>query len=461
MFCSACGKKIEDNSRFCEYCGAKQEEFAIPGWIVPDDSMDNEPSDFVFSEAQEPRRTQPDRASAGARSTDNTTGGSGGLKGDRVRRTTPEREKTNASAAPVASSSAMDMVMKIVLLIFGGLYAITGVIRFFGTIIGMITGVFMAKMFGIFVLNFFGFLTVLTYLGMAFLLVMTALGHKRENTGSLFAGMACCGLLTIVLKFLSLIVLVIITDYASKKWIFLPMLFVILVVAIAFGLMMMVGESPFAEQSIVDSLKYIAPSISGIFADLKAKKAEKPAKEPRPEAMKRSTAAAAPMNGPAMGGMAAGGPVRGGMGIGGPVMNAGPAPGVRKLDEHRGLIKYIIFGVLTCSIYSLYFIYKLSEDINIACNGDGRDVTGGLGAYIGYSILTCGAYSTCWQYSLADRIRDNAKRYGVFVQETGLTLLLYQTVGVLLCGLGPLIAMHKLCKNANQICAAYNRANGF
>lgn len=26
MFCSSCGKKITENSKFCKYCGAKQTE---------------------------------------------------------------------------------------------------------------------------------------------------------------------------------------------------------------------------------------------------------------------------------------------------------------------------------------------------------------------------------------------------------------------------------------------------
>lgn len=31
----------------------------------------------------------------------------------------------------------------------------------------------------------------------------------------------------------------------------------------------------------------------------------------------------------------------------------------------RGLGSYIIFSLLTCGIYSYWFIYKLAEDVNI------------------------------------------------------------------------------------------------
>lgn len=84
----------------------------------------------------------------------------------------------------------------------------------------------------------------------------------------------------------------------------------------------------------------------------------------------------------------------------------------------------------------------------------------GLLSYIVLSIITCGIYAYYWYYKLGNRLSANAPRYGLNFQENGTTVLLWCLVGILLCGLGPFIAMNILIKNSNQICNAYNRANG-
>ena len=48
-----------------------------------------------------------------------------------------------------------------------------------------------------------------------------------------------------------------------------------------------------------------------------------------------------------------------------------PYSGTRLKDD-RGLASYIILSIITCGIYSYYFIYKMAHDVNIACDGDGE-----------------------------------------------------------------------------------------
>ena len=100
----------------------------------------------------------------------------------------------------------------------------------------------------------------------------------------------------------------------------------------------------------------------------------------------------------------------------------------------------------------------MAHDVNIACDGDG-EMTGGLVKYIVLSIITCGLYSLYWEYSLGNRLAANASRYGMTFQENGTSILMWCLVGVLLCGIGPFIAMNILIKNTNKICNAYNRYN--
>ena len=124
------------------------------------------------------------------------------------------------------------------------------------------------------------------------------------------------------------------------------------------------------------------------------------------------------------------------------------------INTNRGIGKYILFTILTCGIYSYYFIYKLAEDVNIICAGDGKN-TGGLLKFILLSIVTCGIYSFFWYYNLGNRLAENAPRYSMSFSENGTTVLLWVIFGSFII-VGPYVAMHILCKNTNALAAEYN-----
>lgn len=139
--------------------------------------------------------------------------------------------------------------------------------------------------------------------------------------------------------------------------------------------------------------------------------------------------------------------------------NAGTPYGGERLQTDRSLIAYILLSIITCNIYSYYFIYKMAHDVNIACDGDGES-TGGLVAFILLSFVTCGFYAYYWYYKLGNRLAANAPRYGMNFQENGTTVLCWCVFGLFICGIGPYVAMHILIKNTNSICAAYNKSRG-
>lgn len=141
---------------------------------------------------------------------------------------------------------------------------------------------------------------------------------------------------------------------------------------------------------------------------------------------------------------------------------AASAPAARprtfRLKTNRSLIMYILLNIVTCGIYGWVFIYGLAQDVNTACAGDGK-TTGGLLKFILLNFITCNIYSWVWYYGLGNRLAANAPRYGLNFQENGTTILLWMLVGALLCGIGPLVALHIICRNTNAICAAYNNYN--
>lgn len=135
-------------------------------------------------------------------------------------------------------------------------------------------------------------------------------------------------------------------------------------------------------------------------------------------------------------------------------------PGQGPLQTNRSLITYIILTIITCGIYGYWFVYKMAQDVNTACEGDGES-TAGLAAFILLSIITCGIYAYVWYYKLGNRLAANGPRYGLTFQENGTTVIMWFIFGSLLCGIGALIAMNILIKNTNLICIGYNRAHGY
>lgn len=130
-------------------------------------------------------------------------------------------------------------------------------------------------------------------------------------------------------------------------------------------------------------------------------------------------------------------------------------PGMGPLKSDWNFVWYIVLSIVTCGIYSLYVLHCVSRDVNIACDGDGES-TPGIVQYILLSIVTCGIYSFYYFYKLGNRLWANAPRYRMEFQETGTTILLWDIIGALICGIGTYVAMYFLLKNTNAICEAYN-----
>lgn len=139
--------------------------------------------------------------------------------------------------------------------------------------------------------------------------------------------------------------------------------------------------------------------------------------------------------------------------------------GPRRMDDNRGLLKYILLTIVTCGIYAWYVYYTMARDINEICEGDGER-TPGLAKYIIFTILTCGIYNFVWHYKFLRRIQRNAPRYGFQVQSLGgmelnVCWLVLMAVGILgaACFIGLIAvfyAMYLVFRNMNLLASAYN-----
>lgn len=129
---------------------------------------------------------------------------------------------------------------------------------------------------------------------------------------------------------------------------------------------------------------------------------------------------------------------------------------MRRIQTDRNIILYVLLSIITCGIYGYWFIYMLAQDINEMCKDDGQK-TGGLAVFILLSFVTCGLYALYWYYQIANRLQANANKYGITVAENGTTILLWYLIGLLVCGIGPYVAMHLIIKNTNAMAIAYNK----
>lgn len=131
---------------------------------------------------------------------------------------------------------------------------------------------------------------------------------------------------------------------------------------------------------------------------------------------------------------------------------------MRKIKTDRSLLMYIVLGIVTCNIYTYYFLYQLSQDVNEMCKEDGKQ-TGGLIAFILLSFITCGIYAYYWWYTIAEREHKAAPSYGITLTDTGSTVLLWLVLGLITYGIGSYVAIYKIISNTNALATAYNAKN--
>ena len=134
---------------------------------------------------------------------------------------------------------------------------------------------------------------------------------------------------------------------------------------------------------------------------------------------------------------------------------AGPGPGARHMDTDRSFVKILLLSFVTLGIYGIYALNKISQDVAVMCAGDDDEMPSYLKAFL-LSLITFGIYGIWWTYRFGNRLQNNAARYGLSFSENGTTLLLWQLLGSLLCGIGPLVAFYLIVKNVNALSAAYN-----
>ena len=124
-----------------------------------------------------------------------------------------------------------------------------------------------------------------------------------------------------------------------------------------------------------------------------------------------------------------------------PVQNYGGP--YRAPVTNRNIALYIFLSLITCGIFSLYWLYCIVTDLNTSV-GDTEDTSGGM--VILFSIITCGIYMYYWYYMAGKKVNKLGALNGK-PQDNSLSIL-YLILSIV--GLG-IVNMALIQNELNQV----------
>lgn len=91
--------------------------------------------------------------------------------------------------------------------------------------------------------------------------------------------------------------------------------------------------------------------------------------------------------------------------------------------QKRDIVISILLSLVTCGLYSIYWIITMTDDAKILTQ-DSRLKSGGM-TYL-LIIITCGIYGFFWAYNLGKALSDYKRKLGKASEDHGvLYLILY------------------------------------
>lgn len=127
-----------------------------------------------------------------------------------------------------------------------------------------------------------------------------------------------------------------------------------------------------------------------------------------------------------------------------------------KLKDNRSMLVVILLTIITLGIYSLFLVYELARDTNIACKEDGKK-TSGLLAYILLTIITGGIYSIIWWILIIERWDVYLRKHDIPTRITGLGYFLWTFFGAFII-IGPFVALYLSLQSMNDVARVNNAA---
>lgn len=131
-----------------------------------------------------------------------------------------------------------------------------------------------------------------------------------------------------------------------------------------------------------------------------------------------------------------------------------PTPPTVQLTTNRGLLKFILFTILTLGIYSIVVLCKISNEINTtATKYDGKNTMHFIVCLLLSTI--CGFFGLWWYHTLCARMGDELKRRGINYSFGAGSYWGWGVLGSFII-IGPFVFIHKMLTAQNLINADYN-----
>lgn len=70
--------------------------------------------------------------------------------------------------------------------------------------------------------------------------------------------------------------------------------------------------------------------------------------------------------------------------------------------QNRNIALAIIFSIITCGIYAIYWFIVLTDDLRKLTPNDDYQTSGGLAFVL--SLITCGIYGIYWDYKMGEKV---------------------------------------------------------
>ena len=127
------------------------------------------------------------------------------------------------------------------------------------------------------------------------------------------------------------------------------------------------------------------------------------------------------------------------------------------MQTDRDMLMYVLLSIVTCGIYSIIFMTKMTNDINICATGrDGKHTMHYCLLAFVLCPITCGIYYMVWMHQFSNRVGDEARARGIDTDFGAGTFWLWNVLAASFL-VGPMIYMYKLCDVMNKIGESYNK----
>lgn len=97
--------------------------------------------------------------------------------------------------------------------------------------------------------------------------------------------------------------------------------------------------------------------------------------------------------------------------------------------KNRSIALCIIFSLITCGIYMLYWLVCLTNDTN-QISGETGDTSGGMALLL--TIITCGIYGFFWAYKRGEKIDKAKQNRGEPASNGGVLYLILYILGCII-----------------------------